>query len=53
MIIDTVLTITEQQIEWISLNRDITVLPADDPRKLRLGWRIIEWPGIVIISDWK
>ena len=32
--------------------QDITVLPADDPKKLRLGWVIYEEIGIVIINDY-
>lgn len=31
---------------------EITVLPADDPKKLRLGWIIHEEVGIVIINDY-
>lgn len=34
------------------IRQDITVLPADDPRKLRLGWVIYEEVGIVVINDY-
>jgi hypothetical protein len=34
------------------IRQDITVLPADDPRKLRLGWVIYEEIGIVVINDY-
>jgi len=32
------------------IRQDITVLPADDPKKLRLGWVIYEEVGICIIN---
>ena len=32
--------------------QDLTVLPADDPKKLRLGWVIYEEIGIVVINDY-
>jgi hypothetical protein len=34
------------------VRQDITVLPADDPKKLRLGWVIYEDIGIVIINNY-
>ena len=34
------------------IRQDITVLPADDPKKLRLGWVVYEEVGIVIINDY-
>jgi len=34
------------------IRQDITVLPADDPKKLRLGWIIYEEIGIVVINDY-
>ncbi len=34
------------------IRQDITVLPADDPKKLRLGWVIYEEIGIVIINSY-
>lgn len=33
------------------LRGDITVLPADDSRKLRIGWIIKEEIGVVVIND--
>jgi len=34
------------------IRQDITVLPADDPKKLRLGWVIYEEIGIVVINHY-
>jgi len=34
------------------IRQDITVLPADDPKKLRLGWVIYEEVGVCIINDY-
>ncbi len=34
------------------IRQDITVLPADDPSKLRLGWKIYEEVGVVVINDY-
>ena len=34
------------------IRQDITVLPADDPKKLRLGWVIYEEIGIIIINSY-
>jgi hypothetical protein len=34
------------------IRQDITVLPADDPKKLRLGWIIYEEVGICVINDY-
>jgi len=34
------------------VRQDITVLPADNPKELRLGWIIYEEVGIVIINDY-
>ena len=31
---------------------EITVRPADDPKKIRLGWTMSEEIGIVIINDY-
>ena len=36
----------------IPVRQDITVLPADNPKELRLGWVIYEEIGIVIINDY-
>lgn len=30
---------------------EVTVLPDDDPKKLRIGWKIIELPPLVLIND--
>jgi len=34
------------------IRQDITVLPADEPKKLRLGWVIYEEVGIVVLNDY-
>jgi len=34
------------------VRQDITVLPADDPKLLRLGWVVYEEVGIVIVNDY-
>lgn len=34
------------------IRQDITVLPADEPKKLRLGWVIYEEIGIVVLNDY-
>ena len=34
------------------IRQDITVLPCDDPKKLRLGWVIYEEIGIVVINNY-
>jgi hypothetical protein len=34
------------------IRQDITVIPADEPRVLRLGWVIYEEIGIVIINSY-
>lgn len=34
------------------IRQDITVLPADDPKRLRLGWVIYEDVGIVVLNDY-
>jgi len=36
----------------IPVRQDITVLPADDPKNLRLGWVIFEEIGICIVNDY-
>ena len=36
----------------LPIRQEITVLPADDPKKLRLGWIIYEEIGIVVINDY-
>lgn len=34
------------------IRQDITVIPADDPKRLRLGWVIYEEIGLTIINDY-
>lgn len=34
------------------VRQDITVLPADDPKKLRLGWVIYEEVGVFVANDY-
>lgn len=34
------------------VRQDITVLPADDPSELRLGWVIYEEVGVAVINDY-
>jgi hypothetical protein len=34
------------------VRRDLTVLPADNPDKLRMGWLIYEEVGIMIVNDY-
>jgi hypothetical protein len=34
------------------IRQDITVLPADDPKRLRLGWIIYEEIGVVVVNDY-
>lgn len=34
------------------IRQDITVLPADDPKRIRLGWVIYEEVGIVVVNDY-
>ena len=36
----------------IPVRQDISVLPADNPKELRLGWVIYEEIGIVVINDY-
>ena len=36
----------------IPVRQDITVLPADNPKELRLGWVIYEEIGIIVINDY-
>ena len=35
----------------IPIRQDVTVLPADNPRGLRLGWIIYEDIGLVVMND--
>jgi hypothetical protein len=41
-----------QFVGAMPVRQDITVLPADDPRKLRLGWVIFEEVGFACINDY-
>jgi len=34
------------------VRQEITVIPCDDPKKLRLGWVIYEEVGIVVVNDY-
>ena len=36
----------------LPIRQDISVLPADDPKKLRLGWIIYEEIGICVLNDY-
>lgn len=36
----------------IPIRQDITVLPADEPRSLSLGWTIHEEIGVAVINDY-
>jgi len=53
MPVDTVLVVASPDtVGAFPIRQDITVLPADDPKKLRLGWVIYEEIGIAIINDY-
>jgi len=41
-----------QFVGAMPVRQDITVLPADDPRKLRLGWVVFEELGFAVINDY-
>lgn len=41
-----------QFVGAMPVRQDITVLPADDPRRLRLGWVIYEELGFAVINDY-
>ena len=50
---DTVLVVANpEEVGAFPIRQDITVLPADDPKKLRLGWVIYEEIGIAVINDY-
>lgn len=50
---DTVLIVASPDtVGAFPIRQDITVLPADDPKKLRLGWVIYEEIGIVVVNDY-
>jgi len=53
MELDTALIVASPDtVGAFPIRQDITVLPADDPKRLRLGWIIYEEVGIVIINDY-
>jgi hypothetical protein len=41
-----------QFVGAMPVRQDVTVLPADDPKKLRLGWVVYEDIGIGVINDY-
>lgn len=43
---------TPETVGAFPIRQDITVLPADDPRKLRLGWVIYEEVGVFVANDY-
>ena len=49
---EVILLAPAEYVGAFPIRQDITVLPADDPKKLRLGWVIYEEVGIVIINDY-
>ncbi len=50
---DTVLVVASPDtVGAFPIRQDITVLPADDPKKIRLGWVIYEEIGIVVVNDY-
>ena len=50
---DSVLVVASPEtVGAFPIRQDITVLPADDPKKLRLGWVIYEEIGIVVVNDY-
>jgi hypothetical protein len=40
-----------QFVGAMPIRQDITVLPADDTRRLRLGWVVYEELGFAVIND--
>jgi hypothetical protein len=49
---DVLVVASPECVGAFPIRQDITVLPADDPKKLRLGWVIYEEVGIVVINDY-
>lgn len=41
-----------QFVGAMPVRQDITVLPADDPRRIRLGWVVYEEVGFAVINDY-
>lgn len=44
------MTPPKQVLTWGNV-KEVKVLPADDPKKLKLGWVIYEEIGVCIIND--
>ena len=49
---DVLIVASPECVGAFPIRQDITVLPADDPKKLRLGWVIYEEVGIVVTNDY-
>jgi hypothetical protein len=49
---DVLVVASPDTVGAFAIRQDITVLPADDPKKLRLGWVIYEEVGIVVVNDY-
>ena len=45
-------TAPAQFVGAIPIRQDITVLPADDPKRLRLGWIVYEEVGFAVVNDY-
>lgn len=53
MPVDNVLVLASPDtVGAFPVRQDITVLPADDPQRLRIGWVIYEEVGVAIINDY-
>jgi len=53
MDVDSVLVVASPDTVGVfPIRQDITVLPADDPKALRLGWVIYEEIGVAVINDY-
>jgi len=50
--IDRFQRILEAARRKLSFRQDITVLPADDPSKVKIGWKVYEEKGVVVINDY-
>lgn len=50
---DSVLVVASPDtVGALPIRQDITVIPADDPKNLRLGWVIYEEIGVCILNDY-
>jgi hypothetical protein len=49
---DVLVVASPDTVGAFPIRQDITVLPADEPKKLRLGWVIYEEVGIVVLNDY-